>query len=173
MENKYPFIEKPWAATGAGGKERHMVLSAPFTNEELVLLNQKLTKKYQEIAEKETRYECFQTDDADVVLVAFGIVSRFCKSAIEELRAEGRKVGLLRPITLYPFPANVIHELTDTSQAFLDIEMNEGQMLEDVKLAVNGKTKVEFLGGGGGFLTPPGMIANKVREMYERGVVHD
>jgi len=170
MENKYPLVEKPWAATGAGGKERHMVLSAPFTNEELVLLCQKLTKKYREIAEKETRYENFQAEDADVILVAFGIVSRFCKAAVEELRAEGKKVGLLRPITLYPFPTKVIHELSDKA-LFLDVEMNEGQMLEDVKLAVNGKTRVEFLGGGG-FVTPPSMIADKVRDLYKRGLIH-
>ena len=172
MNNTYPPVEKPWAATGAGGKERNLVLSAPFTNEELILLNQKLTKKYQEIAEKETLYESFQAEGADVVLVAFGIVSRFCKAVVEELRAEGKKVGLLRPITLYPFPTKVIQELADTTQVFFDVEMNEGQMLEDVKLAVNGKTKVEFFGGGGGFLTTPSMIANKVRELYERGLVH-
>lgn len=170
FENKYPEIEKPWAATSPSSGDRHLVLSAPFTNEELVTLNEKLTMKYKEIAEKETRYESFQTEDAEVILVAFGIVSRFCKSVVEELRAEGKKVGLIRPITLYPFPTKIISELADKAKVFLDVEMNEGQMLEDIKLAVNGKTKVEFLGGGGGKVNPPNVIANKVRELYERGL---
>lgn len=168
LNNPYPSVEKTWAATSPGEGERHLVLSAPFTNEELIDLNVKLTAKYKEIAEKETSFESFQTEDADVVLVAFGAVSRFCKSAIEQLRAEGIKAGLLRPITLFPFPSQILNQLADTAKVFLDVEMNEGQMLEDVRLAVNGKKPVEFLGGGGGRVTPPNEIADKVRELCAR-----
>ncbi|MDF2570808.1 MAG: 2-oxoglutarate ferredoxin oxidoreductase subunit alpha [Sporomusa sp.] len=161
--------EKPWAVTGPKGRGQNLVLSAPFTDPELEVLNQKLTAKYQEIAEQEVRYEEVMTEDADVILVAFGIVSRFSKAAIAELREQGIKVGLIRPITLFPFPYDIINKRADKTKLFLDIEMNEGQMLEDVKLAINGKAKVEFFGGGGGKLTPPNEIAAKVKELIAGG----
>lgn len=168
LDNPYPVVDKPWAATGPANGDRHLVISAPFTNEELVTLNKKLTAKYKDIAEKETSFESFMTEDAEVILVSFGAVSRFCKSAIRELRAEGLKVGLLRPITLFPFPYDALNKLADTAKVFLDIEMNEGQMIEDVKLAVNGKKPIAFLGNGGGRVTPPKEIAEEVKKLYAK-----
>lgn len=160
---------KPWAAIGTKDGKRHLVLSAPFTDEKLVALNEKLSKKYKEIAEKEICFEDYMTEDSDIIIVAFGIVSRFSKEAIENLRMEGYKVGLIRPITLYPFPSKIIREKAEKVKAFLTVEMNEGQMIEDVKLAVNGKATVGFLGGGGGKITLPSDIENKIKQMLSIG----
>lgn len=171
LEPKEAMPEKPWAARGTENGEQHLVMSAPYTNEELIVLNRRLSSKYQTIAELETRYEEYRLEDAEIVLVAFGIVSRFCKEAVDILREEGHKVGLLRPITVFPYPKQPLAELADKEQvrAFLCIEMNEGQMLEDVQLAVNGKKQVDFLGGGGGLVTPPDKIADRVRNTYFGG----
>lgn len=160
---------KTWAVTGPEGRARNMVLSAPFTDPELVVLNQKLQAKYQEIALKETRWEEYKTDDAEVIIVSFGIVSRFSKAAIENLREEGYKVGLIRPITLYPFPSGVIEKIAAKVKGVLVVEMNEGQMVEDVRLAVNGQTEVRFFGGGGGKITTPEEIEEKVKQLINGG----
>ncbi len=158
--------EKPWAARGAARGKQNLILSAPFTNEELVVLNRKLQDKYRLIEEKESRWEPYRADDAEIVLVAFGIVSRFCKAAVDMLRRDGLKVGLLRPITVFPFPSGAIRKLAGRARAFLDIEMNEGQMLQDVKLAVNGAVPVDFFGGGGGVYTTPREIAAEIKRRY-------
>ncbi len=157
--------EKPYAATGAGDGPRHLVLSAPFTDQELVELNVKLSAKYEKIRANEVRFEEFMTEDADIVMVAFGICSRFSKAAIETLRAEGIKAGLFRPITLYPFPQEPLVKLATRVKTFLSVEMNEGQMVEDVRLAVNGKAPVHFFGRGGGKVIPPAEIVARVKEI--------
>ncbi|MDR2006692.1 MAG: 3-methyl-2-oxobutanoate dehydrogenase subunit VorB [Acidaminococcales bacterium] len=157
--------EKDWAATGNANGKQHLVLSAPFTDPELITLNQNLSNKYRLIKEREPRIEEFMSDDAEILIVAYGIVSRFSKAAIRTLRAEKIKVGLIRPITLFPFPEKAIEKKSATAKAFLVVEMSEGQMIEDVRLAVNGKTPVYWFGGGGGKLTPPDMIIAKVKEI--------
>lgn len=157
---------KPWAVRGAAHGVRNLLLSAPFTNEELVALNKKLQQKYRIIEEKETRYESYRTDDAEIVIVAFGIVSRFSKAAVSLLRNEGFKVGLLRPITVFPFPTQIIRELAGRARAFLDIEMNEGQMVQDVKLAINGAAPVYFFGSGGGKYPTSLDIVAEVKRIY-------
>ena len=168
LDPKEEAPEKDWAARGAVGGRRNLILSAPFTDGELNVLNQRLQVKYREIEARETRYEAYKTDDAEIVLVAFGIVSRFCKSAIKILRKEGYKVGLLRPITVFPFPTRILQDLSNKGvRCFLDIEMNAGQMLEDVKLSIGGKVPVEFLsGGGGGKYTTANEIVSAVKKMY-------
>lgn len=158
--------EKSWAARGVTDGKRNMVLSAPFTNEELVVMNRKLQAKYLEIEKNETRYEEYKTDDAEIILVAYGIVSRFCKAAIETLREQGFKVGLLRPITVFPFPTDPIAKLANKAKAILTVEMSEGQLVDDVRLAVNGKTRVDFFGSGGGKYTTPDEIVEKVKKDY-------
>lgn len=160
---------KPWSADGAKNRQRNLVLSAPFTDDELILLNERLSKKYKLISQRETRYEEFMTDDAEIIIVAFGIVSRFSKAAIEELRDLGIKAGLIRPITLYPFPTEIIAKRATTVKGFLTVEMNEGQMVEDVKLSVNGKVPVHFLGGGGGKITTPKDIKAEVIRILAGG----
>lgn len=165
LDPKYEEPEKPWAVTGNNGT-RHMVLTAPFTDPELIELNERLQAKYRLIAQNETRWEEYKVEDAKLIITAFGTPSRFAKAAINALREEGYNVGLIRPITVSPFPYDVINYYADKADAFLDIEMNEGQMLEDVRLAVNGKKPVFFLGGGGGRLTPPDIIVEHIKEIY-------
>lgn len=160
----FPEDEKPWAATGVKDGERHMVLTAPFTDAELITLNERLREKYAAIAENETRWEEYRAEDAEILMVAFGTPSRFAKAAINTLRSEGIRAGLIRPITVCPFPYGVIEKYAKKVKYLLDIEMNEGQMLEDVRLAANGACPVRFLGGGGGKLTPPDVIAAYVRD---------
>ncbi|MEK6567938.1 MAG: transketolase C-terminal domain-containing protein, partial [Candidatus Omnitrophota bacterium] len=109
-------------------------------------------EKYQHIRHKEQRYETFNTDDAEIILVAYGMMARLAKKAVESLREKGHKVGLLRPISLWPFPQEIFRQLalSDKRLAFLVVEMSYGQMLEDVQLTLNGRVKVDFLGRSGG-----------------------
>ena len=112
----------------------------------------KLQKKYREMQEKEVRYENFQCEDAEYLLVAYGTSSRVSQKAIQLARAEGIKLGLLRPITLFPFPSAEISELAGQVKGILSVEMSAGQMVEDVRLAVNGKVPVEHFGRMGGIV---------------------
>ncbi|MHB8757290.1 MAG: 3-methyl-2-oxobutanoate dehydrogenase subunit VorB [Bacillota bacterium] len=141
---------KPWAAVGSGGGERHLILSAPYTNQELVDLNVKLQAKYARVTENEQRAEAYQMDDAEYAIVAFGISSRLSMAAVDNLRAKGHKVGLIRPITLWPFPTKFFRY--PKVRAYLTVEMNEGQMVQDVRLTVNGAAPVHFHGRGGGWV---------------------
>ncbi|MGD8400636.1 MAG: transketolase C-terminal domain-containing protein, partial [Bacillota bacterium] len=138
---------KPWATTGmaAGGPQR-IINSLGLVPEELEKTNQKLQAKYKRIAANEVRYVEDSVDDADLVLVAYGTSARIAKSAMARARQEGEKVGLLRPITLWPFPSQRLLELAQAGKRFLAVEMSAGQMVEDVKLAVNGQAQVDFYG---------------------------
>jgi len=159
---------KGWAVNNDPVRKRNLVLSAPFTDQELVELNEKLSKKYYIIKENETRWEEYQTENAQYLIVAFGISSRFAKAAIEELRKEGIKTGLIRPISLYPFPSEVISEKSANLKGVITVEMNEGQMVEDVKLAVYNKCPVHFLGRGGGELFTPDKIVEFVKNLSSK-----
>lgn len=117
--------------------------------------NYKLQEKYRAMAQRETTFECVHVDDAELVVVAFGISARIAHSAVMRLRASGKKVGLFRPITLFPFPNDAISEIAQRGARFLTLELNTGQMVEDVRLAVNGKSEVLFLGRPGGALFTP------------------
>ena len=116
------------------------------------------------LKEKEVRYEEYLTEDAEIVLVAYGTVARIAKSAVNELRQKGIKVGLLRPITLYPYPEKALNDLAkkECVKSFLTIELSMGQMIEDVRLAVNGLKPVEFYGRTGGNVMTPDDIVNVV-----------
>lgn len=138
---------KPWATTGMmNGKPQSIINSLGLVGEELEKINVRLQKKYQEIAANEVRFEEEGTKDADLIVVAYGTSARVAKSAIAKAKAQGRKVGLFRPITLWPFPANPISELAKSGKRFLTVEMSVGQMVEDVKLAVNGQARVDSFG---------------------------
>lgn len=138
---------KPWATTGMmNGKPQSIINSLGLVGEELEKINIRLQKKYQEIAANEVRYEEEGTKDADLIVVAYGTSARVAKSAIAKAKAQGRKVGLFRPITLWPFPASPIRELAKNGKGFLTVEMSVGQMVEDVKLAVNGRAPVDSFG---------------------------
>jgi 2-oxoglutarate ferredoxin oxidoreductase subunit alpha len=138
---------KPWATTGmTAGLPQRVINSLGLIPEELEQFNQKLQAKYDLIAANEVRYEEDGTADADLVMVAYGTSARIAKSAMNKARQEGKKVGLLRPITLWPFPSKRLNELAQAGKRFLAVEMSAGQMIEDVKLAVNGRAQVDFYG---------------------------
>ena len=112
-------------------------------------------------------YETYLTEDADIVITAFGTVARIAKSAVNELRAQGVKVGLFRPITVWPFPYKELAEVTKNAKAILDVECNEGQMKQDVQLAVNGSIPVDFFGHCGSLMPTTAEVIAKVLEMKE------
>ena len=119
---------------------------------------------YKALEENEVRYEEFQCEDADYLLIAFGSSARICQKVVEIARAEGIKLGLLRPITLWPFPTKVIAAYADKVKGMLSVELNAGQMVEDVRLAVNGKVKVEHFGRLGGIVFTPDEVLNALKE---------
>jgi len=145
----YPYPEvsnADWALTGAKDRPSRSIFSLEPSEEKLTERIEKLFAKYKKIEENEVEYEEYLTEDADIIAVCFGSLSRNVKSAVNECRAKGLKVGIFRPITLFPFPTKRLQELAETTKKFLVVEMNMGQMIRDVKLAVNGKVPVEFLG---------------------------
>ncbi len=120
--------------------------------------NERLQATYRLIEENEVRYQEYYTEDAEYLMVAFGSIARICLLAIEEARAQGLKIGLIRPITLWPFPSKAIEELSKRVKGILTVELNAGQMIEDVKLAVNGRVPVYHYGRMGGIVLNPAEI---------------
>jgi len=152
-----------WATRGAAGRPKNVITSLFLGAERLEAWNKRLQAKLKTISENEKRWEEVDTDDAEYLIVAFGTVGRTCKTVIHEARAEGLKVGLLRPISLWPFPSPRLRELAEHVQAMLVVEMNAGQMLNDVKLAVEGRCPVEFYGRLGGIIPLPDEILAALR----------
>ena len=155
--------QAPWAVTGAKGETRHIIASLHLDLEDQSRHSEHLMKKYEEASRVEQRGESYLTDDADVVLVAYGVVSRLCKHAINRLRAKGVKAGLFRPITLYPFPERGLQDLASRGvKRFIVVELNMGQMVYDVRLAVEGRGAVEHIHKLGGLLPSSDDIVKKV-----------
>jgi len=151
-----PYPETPWATTGKRkDRERNVVTSLFMQPEKMEEVNMHLQEKYRLIEETEVRYEEFDVDDAEVLLVAFGLVARICEKAMHLAREKGVRVGLLRPITLFPYPSKRLAELSSKVGSVLTVEMNAGQMLEDVRLAVEGRCPVHFKGRMGGMIPSP------------------
>jgi 2-oxoglutarate ferredoxin oxidoreductase subunit alpha len=151
-----PPEERPsWALTGAEGREHHIITSLYLGAEKLEVVNLRLQAKLKEIAANEVRWKEYSTEDADVLLVAFGTVGRICQTVVREARAKGIKAGLLRPITLWPFPSARIAELAGQVRGILTVEMNAGQMIEDVRLAAECRCPVRFYGRMGGIVPLP------------------
>lgn len=145
-----------WATTGKPlTRERNIITSLVLDPNGMEIHNRKLQAKYTEIREKEVRYEEFQCEDAEYLLVAYGTSARVCQKAVLLLREQSIKVGLLRPITLFPFPTKRINELAGQVKGILSVEMSAGQMVEDVLLSVNGKVPVKHFGRMGGIVTTP------------------
>jgi 2-oxoglutarate ferredoxin oxidoreductase subunit alpha len=165
---------KPWATTGKTKDRNHNIITSLFIQpEEMEKVNLGLQKKY-EAMQSEVRWEEFQTDDAEILLVAFGLSARICQKVVDLGREKGIKIGLLRPITLYPFPYKRIDELADKVEFILDVEMNAGQMVEDVRLAVEGKVPVYFKGRMGGMIATPEEILQEIEAIHEKqNVLHD
>lgn len=159
---------KDWAACGKGGrKDRNICTSLFLQPEELKVLNDRLQAKYKQIETAEARWEEIECDDAEYVLVAFGSSARICSATVEAARAEGIKLGLLRPITLWPFPAKPLAEFAERGvKGFLSVELNAGQMVEDVRLAVNGKAQVEHFGTTGGMMVSPDDVLAELKSKF-------
>ncbi|MHB8155971.1 MAG: 3-methyl-2-oxobutanoate dehydrogenase subunit VorB [Desulfocucumaceae bacterium] len=170
-EKPVQIFEKSWAATGRMKREKkNLINSLYIVPESCEVHNIKLQEKYSSIYSCEQRWEDYYTEGAELVIVAFGTAARICKAVVDSCREEGIAVGLLRPITLWPFPDQRISELVAGAKAFISVEMNMGQMVEDVRLAVNGKRPVHFYGRVGGMLPVARDIYSEVKKIMTGGM---
>ncbi len=162
--------EYDWATQGKKpGKDHTIITSLQLKPEEQEKVNLRLQAKYREVEKNEVLYESYNTEDADYLFVAFGSCGRITQKAMEMARKKGYKVGQIRPKTLYPFPVEVINKLSDQVKGILTVEMNAGQMVEDVRLAVDGKTPVEYFGRYGGMIPSPDEILNAFEQKFIGG----
>lgn len=158
--------EKPWATNGHQNKRpKNIVNSLYIEPEVLENLVKERYERYEKIKAEEQRAEEFMTEDAEIVIVAFGASSRVARSAIKTAREEGIKVGMVRPITLWPFPEKAIEKTVPTAKKYLCVEMNMGQMVDDVRLVVNGRKPVEFFGRTGGVIPTPAEVLDQIRAL--------
>lgn len=158
--------EKPWATNGHQNKRpKNIVNSLYIEPEVLENLVKERYERYEKIKAEEQRAEEFMTEDAEIVIVAFGASSRVARSAIKTAREEGIKVGMVRPITLWPFPEKAIEKTIPTAKKYLCVEMNMGQMVDDVRLVVNGRKPVEFFGRTGGVIPTPAEVLDQIRAL--------
>ncbi|KAF5062984.1 2-oxoglutarate oxidoreductase subunit KorA [anaerobic digester metagenome] len=154
----------PWATTGkTKDRERNIITSLDLDSAKQELHNHALQAKYKLMQEQETRFEMISCEDADYLIVAYGTSARISQKAVDLLRAEGIKVGLLRPITLFPFPTAIISKLADQVKGILTVEMSAGQMIEDVRLAVGCRVKVEHFGRMGGIIHSPTEVVEAMK----------
>jgi 2-oxoglutarate ferredoxin oxidoreductase subunit alpha len=166
--SKKPMPEKDWILDGSKGRDPRIVMSLRLSPQAaLEEHNLHLQRKYMEIEKKEVRFESYKLEDAEIVIVAFGTASRVAKACIAKARAEGIKAGLMRPISLWPFPKEALSRLAEKKElkTFIDVEMNLGQMIEDVRLSVNGKKDVVFYGRTGGMVTDEDELLAKIVEV--------
>ena len=157
---------KPWAATGHGNKRKHNIINSLYL--QAAELEEKIRarfERYEQVKANETMAECYKTEDAEIVVVAYGSTARLAKSAVELARKEGIKAGVFRPVTLWPYPEKEINEACKNAKKVLTVEMSMGQMVDDVKLALNCRIPVEFFGRTGGVIPGPAEILNKIKEM--------
>ncbi len=156
-------IEKPWACCGHQNKREHNIINSLFlTPSDLEKLVVERYKRYEIIKENEQMWDEYLIDDADIVVVAYGASARVSQTAIDMARAQGIKAGLLRPITLWPFPTKAFEKLKETAKAFISCEMSMGQMVDDVKLAIECKKPVSFVGRTGGKIPTPNEVLNEI-----------
>ena len=159
-------VEKPWAVTGTKMERKHNIINSLYLDPELLeKINFERYKRYQYIEEHEVRFESYLMDDAEYCIVAFGIAARVAKNAISALRKEGVKVGLIRPITLWPFPKQVIAEAAEKVKGFVTVELSMGQMIEDVKLASGCKKPVTLCNRAGGMIPTPEQVIESVKNL--------
>ncbi|MBL1211972.1 MAG: 3-methyl-2-oxobutanoate dehydrogenase subunit VorB [Ignavibacteriae bacterium] len=159
------FEDLGWNIIGrSNGRDSNVITSLHLKADKMEEINIRLQKKYNEMRKNEVRYETVNCDDADYIIVAYGLVARICQKSAQLARDKGLKVGVIRPITLFPYPEEVINNYADKVKGMFVVEMNAGQMLEDVKLSVNGKVPVEFHGRMGGVVPQPEEILEKLEE---------
>jgi 2-oxoglutarate/2-oxoacid ferredoxin oxidoreductase subunit alpha len=174
MEKVYLSPQKPrmttfpdWATTGKPStRPRNIITSLDLESNGQEIFIRKLQEKYDLIKEKEVRYEEYQTEDAEYLLVAYGTSARVSQKSVQLARAQGIKVGLLRPITLFPFPSKRINDLADQMKGIISVEMSAGQMVEDVLLSVNGKVPVKHFGRNGGIITTPEEVVENLKSIF-------
>ncbi|MEM1483911.1 3-methyl-2-oxobutanoate dehydrogenase subunit VorB [Oscillospiraceae bacterium PP1C4] len=160
------FDKSSWATCGHEGKRPHHVINSLYLKpDELENKVIERFQRYEEIKAKHTKHEEYLVEDAELVIVAYGATSRIARSAINTARAKGIKVGMIRPLTLWPYPAAPIAKAAQTAKAFLCVEMSMGQMVDDVRLAVNGKVPVEFFGHTGGIVPTPAEILAQIEKL--------
>jgi 2-oxoglutarate/2-oxoacid ferredoxin oxidoreductase subunit alpha len=161
---------KPWATTGkTKDRERNILTSLYIESEDMEEQNRKLQRKYEKIKQNEVRYEEYQTEDAEIIITSFGLSSRVCRKSVDIGRENGMKIGLFRPQTLWPFPWEKLKEYGDKKNVkfFISVEMNAGQMVEDVKLAVCGKKPIYFYGRMGGIVPDPDEVYEHIKKIKE------
>ncbi len=162
--------EKPWALTGTELKREHNIVNSLFLQpEELEQVNFARYKMYEEIEKTEAMYDTYLMDDAEICIVAFGIAARVSKNAIDAARAEGIKVGMIRPITLWPFPKKPLLEAADKVNSFISVELSMGQMIEDIELAIRCKKPVALCNRVGGMIPTTEDILNSIRNAAKGG----
>ena len=165
-ESSRKLPEKDWATTGTGGKRKKNIVNSLYLKpEELERTNFERYERYEKIKACEQKAECFMTDDADIVVVAYGAAARVAKNAVLAAREAGVKVGIVRPITLWPFPTDTIKEVAKTAKAFLSVELSMGQMIEDVKLACECSRPVYLCNRTGGMVMKPDEVLAKINEI--------
>lgn len=161
--------ERPdWAVTGAKGRDKNIITSIYLVGEEMEAYNIKIQKRLAVIRKAEQRWTEYATDDARLLVIGYGTAGRIAYSAVEAAREKGLSVGLLRPQTLWPFPEDRVSELADEVEACLVVEMNAGQMIDDVRLAVGGQIPVSFYGRMGGMVPMPDEILDAIEQEYEK-----
>lgn len=156
--------ERPWALTGAKGRPRNIITSLQLDPPTLEQVNLRLQETYKRIRENEQRYEEYMTEDADLLMVAYGTAARIVKTAISKARRQGLKVGLFRPITVNPYPYDALRKAADKAKRLLVVELSAGQMLEDVRLAVMDKRPIRFFGKMGGVVPMPEDIVEEMKK---------
>jgi 2-oxoglutarate ferredoxin oxidoreductase subunit alpha len=161
-----PEPDKPWSLTGARGRPMRYLKSLYLKEGELEAHNRVLQEKYSEIEKNEIRCEEMEVEDADFVVAAFGTAARIARTAVNRAREKGMKVGLFRPVTVYPFPKGPLRNVSERVKSFLVVEMNAGQMVEDVRLSVTGDARVEFYGRPGGGIPTPMEVLGEIERRY-------
>lgn len=169
-EKKESFKEKPWAANGHGGKREHNIINSLYLQPDVLENSVKARfERYEEVKAKCAEAETYLTEDADIIVTAYGATARVAKSAVNAAREQGIKAGLIRPVTLWPFPVKAYQKAAETAKLFLCAEMSMGQMIDDVKLAVSCSKPVEFYGRTGGIIPKPSEILDEIKK-YSGGV---
>ena len=162
--------EKPWAVTGTKGERKHNIVnSLSLVPEELERLNFARFERYKKVEENEVMYESFMMDDAEICVVAFGIAARVSKNAIVEARKKGVKVGMIRPITLWPFPKKALLDAAEKAHTFISVELSMGQMIEDIELAIKCKRPVMLCNRVGGMIPSPNMVLEAIEKADKGG----
>ena len=158
--------EKPWACTGHGGVREHNIANSLYLEaEELDTINTAREQRFATIEANEQRAESYRVEDAEIVCVAFGASARIVRSAVMAARERGIKAGLVRPITLWPFPVDELEKCMGSAKHFLSVEMNTGQMVDDVRLASNGRVPVSFFGHSGGVIPTPAEVLEQIEAL--------